>query len=136
LTTVSSVTLLLPSPCRHDCDFAFALRLALSRLSLPLRISSFLPHLSRRLGLSLHSQLVIAAVRCVVQLSLLGYILGPIFDYGEPWLVAAYATFMVWVSAVEAIGRPARFYKVRAACTTKYFQQCPQSQRCTYMING
>jgi ABC-type iron transport system FetAB permease component len=65
------------------------------------------------LGLGLHSQLLIAAVRCITQLSLLGYILVPIFDYGQLWLVLAYAGFMVWISAVEAIGRPSRYYKVR-----------------------
>jgi hypothetical protein len=67
---------------------------------------------SCRLGLGMHSQLLIAGVRCVVQLSLLGYILVPIFNYGHLWLVLAYAAFMVWVSAVEAIGRPTRYYKV------------------------
>lgn len=75
------------------------------------RLSQF-PFYPYRLGLGMHSQLLIAAVRCVVQLSLLGHILVPIFDYGQLWLVLAYAAFMVWVSAVEAIGRPARFYKV------------------------
>jgi ABC-type iron transport system FetAB permease component len=64
------------------------------------------------LGLGLHSQLLIAAVRCISQLSLLGYILVPIFDYGQLWLVLAYAGFMVWISAVEAIGRPSCYYKV------------------------
>jgi len=64
------------------------------------------------LGLGLHSQLLIAGVRCVVQLSLLGTILVPIFNYGHLWLVLAYAAFMVWISAVEAIGRPTRYYKV------------------------
>jgi putative ABC transport system permease protein len=65
-----------------------------------------------RLGLGLHSQLLTAGVRCVIQLSLLGHILVPIFNYGQLWLVLAYAAFMVWISAVEAIGRPARYYKV------------------------
>ena len=57
------------------------------------------------------SQLLVAGVRCVIQLSLLGYILVPIFNYDQAWLVAAYAAFMVWVSAVEAIGRPTKYYK-------------------------
>jgi ABC-type iron transport system FetAB permease component len=65
-----------------------------------------------RLCLGLHSQLAVAAVRCVVQLSLLGYILVPIFKLNNPWLVLAYAGFMVWVSALEAVGRPSRVYKV------------------------
>lgn len=65
------------------------------------------------MGLGLHTQLFIAAVRCIMQLSLLAQILVPIFDYDQWWLVLAYAGFMVWISAVEAIGRPARFYKVQ-----------------------
>lgn len=102
------------------CDVKFSVRKQNASSTPTFPASPLVAHVSPRLGLGLHSQLVIAAVRCVVQLSLLGYILGPIFDYGEPWLVAAYATFMVWVSAVEAIGRPARFYKVRAACAAQF----------------
>ncbi len=45
---------------------------------------------SVRLSLGLHSQLIIAAIRCVIQLSLLGYILLPIFDYGQVCLYAVH----------------------------------------------
>jgi len=55
----------------------------------------------------------VAAVRCVIQLSLLGYILGPIFHLKQLWLVLLYASFMVWISAVEAIGRPTKYYQVK-----------------------
>lgn len=86
---------------------------------------------SVRLCLGLHSQLAVAAVRCVVQLTLLGYILAPIFKLNSPWLVLAYAGFMVWVSALEAMGRPTRVYKglffhtlgivlLAAGCTMAY----------------
>lgn len=57
-------------------------------------------------------QLLIAGVRCVAQLSLLGYILVPIFQYNQAWMVAAYATFMLLVSAAEAIARPTFGFKV------------------------
>jgi hypothetical protein len=73
-------------------------------------------HPRTRLGLGLHTQLLVAGVRCITQLSVLGYILVPIFNYGHLWLVLAYAGFMVWVSAVEAIGRPVRHYQVCPVC--------------------
>jgi ABC-type iron transport system FetAB permease component len=46
-----------------------------------------------------------------VQLSILGYILVPIFSYGQWWLVLGYALFMIWVSAWEAISRPQQTYR-------------------------
>jgi ABC-type iron transport system FetAB permease component len=64
-----------------------------------------------RLSLGLHSQLLIAGLRCVVQLSALGYVLMPIFAARQPWLVLGYAAFMTLVSAVEAVGRPSHVYE-------------------------
>ncbi|GBF92795.1 ABC transporter permease [Raphidocelis subcapitata] len=66
---------------------------------------------SLRFRLGLHTQLAVAAVRCVLQLSVLGYILVPIFDANNIWLVGAYCFFMVWVSALEAIGRPSKTFR-------------------------
>ncbi|KAI8474099.1 MAG: hypothetical protein J3K34DRAFT_408830 [Monoraphidium minutum] len=66
---------------------------------------------SLRFNLGLHTQLAVAAVRCVLQLSVLGYVLVPIFDYNQAWLVLLYSGFMVWVSALEAIGRPSKTFK-------------------------
>lgn len=71
---------------------------------------------SVRLSLGLHTQLLIAAVRCILQLSALGYILVPIFKYGMWWSVCAYALFMMIVSAFEAVGRPQYTYKVMPHC--------------------
>jgi hypothetical protein len=117
---------------------------------------------SLKFHLGLHTQLAVAAVRCVVQLSILGYVLGalkpgsgastwdanpqlsqphnrarasrtppapcpaptarrrrcrpravPIFSYNQIWLVLLYCAFMVWVSALEAIGRPSKTFRVR-----------------------
>ncbi len=67
---------------------------------------------SVQLSLGLQTQLFIAAVRCVVQLSCLGYILVPIFKSGLWWVVLLYAIFMTTVSAYEAVGRPSHYYKV------------------------
>ena len=50
----------------------------------------------------------------VVQLTLLGYILKPIFMMDSPWLVLGYAVFMCVVAALEAVGRPSYSYKVPA----------------------
>jgi hypothetical protein len=45
-----------------------------------------------------------------VQLSVLGYILVPIFRLNRWWLTLAYSLFMVVVAAVEAVSRPALAY--------------------------
>lgn len=63
--------------------------------------------LSVYLSLGLHKSLAIAAGRCIVQLTALGYILVPIFEYNQWWLVLLYALFMLAVAAAEAISRPA-----------------------------
>ena len=47
----------------------------------------------------------------VVQLTLLGYILRPIFMIDSPWLVLGYSSFMVVVATLEAISRPQYSYK-------------------------
>lgn len=67
--------------------------------------------MTHRLGLALHGQLLVAGLRCVLQLELLGIILAPIFSAQSLPLVLAYAAFMVAVSAVEAIGRPRATYR-------------------------
>jgi putative ABC transport system permease protein len=67
---------------------------------------------SFHLHLGLQGQLLLAAFRCILQLSVLGYILVPIFNYGQIWPVMAYVTFMIFVSAIEAVGRPSRRYNV------------------------
>lgn len=51
--------------------------------------------------------------RCVVQLSVLGYILLPIFSYNFWWLVIAYGFFMLLVGSWEATSKPTQTYKVR-----------------------
>lgn len=68
---------------------------------------------SLRLRLQLEKQLLIAALRCVAQLSLLGIALRPIFALGEEraWVVASYGCFMVLVASVEATRRPAHSYR-------------------------
>eukprot|EP00192_Tetraselmis_astigmatica_P006444 CAMPEP_0117683358 /NCGR_PEP_ID=MMETSP0804-20121206/20342_1 /TAXON_ID=1074897 /ORGANISM="Tetraselmis astigmatica, Strain CCMP880" /LENGTH=447 /DNA_ID=CAMNT_0005493915 /DNA_START=213 /DNA_END=1556 /DNA_ORIENTATION=+ len=78
--------------------------------------------LSIRLSLGLTSRLVIAGVRCVLQLSVLGVILEPIFNFGSKddptktgesvwWLVLPYTCLMLTVAAVEATSRPSSAYR-------------------------
>lgn len=50
---------------------------------------------SLHLALNLHTQLLIAAIRSVVQLSLLGTILVPIFNSGQWYTVALYGTWPI-----------------------------------------
>jgi ABC-type iron transport system FetAB permease component len=52
-------------------------------------------------------------IRCVAQLTVLGYILVPIFNYDYWWLVIGYSGIMLLVGALEANGRPMYHYKVR-----------------------
>ena len=47
-----------------------------------------------------------------MQLTLLGYILVPIFTYNQWWLVLLYACFMLYVGCLEASQRPAYSYTV------------------------
>ncbi len=54
--------------------------------------------------------------RCILQLTVLGYILVPIFSYNLWWLVLLYAFFMLLVGCVEAASRPQYTYKVRPGC--------------------
>ena len=50
--------------------------------------------------------------RCTIQLTVVGYILAPIFSLDSWWLVILYATVMMGVASLEAISRPAASYKV------------------------
>lgn len=68
-------------------------------------------YISFSLQLGLHWQLIIGSIRCVVQLTVLGYILVPIFKYDYWWLVVGYSLIMLLVGAIEANGRPAYHYK-------------------------
>jgi putative ABC transport system permease protein len=66
--------------------------------------------LSLWLRLSLEKQLVVAALRTVVQLSLLGYILVPVFELAEPGLILLMGLVMIGLAAHEALKRAGRSY--------------------------
>jgi putative ABC transport system permease protein len=62
----------------------------------------------RMFGLGLERDYLIATARAVVQLFLLGSVLGWIFDHASVWLVLAVIAMFVGVSAWTAVGRQER----------------------------
>ena len=81
-------------------------------VSVPLLIISTTPllliaYISWRHELELASPIIVSGTRAFVQLSILGYILDPIFAYGiDYWfIVAAYICFMVILASREAANR-------------------------------
>ncbi|KAK9818197.1 hypothetical protein WJX72_008661 [[Myrmecia] bisecta] len=67
--------------------------------------------ISIKLSLGLHRKLAVATVRAIVQLTILGYILAPIFSYNHWWLVLLYSALMLVISAAEAVSRPSAAYQ-------------------------
>ena len=65
---------------------------------------------SSHIGLGLHRKLSIAVVRCALQLSVVGYILGPILMVNKPWVTFCYTMFMLCMAAAEAVSRPTHSY--------------------------
>lgn len=63
------------------------------------------------LKLGLGKKLAVASVRTVVQLLLLGYLLVPVFELGQPWLVAALGVVMIAIAARESLRRAERTYR-------------------------
>ncbi len=50
--------------------------------------------------------------RCLLQLSILGYVLAPVFHFNTWWLVLLYAGAMLAISSAETVSHPAASYKV------------------------
>lgn len=67
--------------------------------------------ISFSLSLGLELQLIIATIRCVIQLTILGYILVPIFTTPYWFIVILYALLMGVVGAWEATSRPNHTFK-------------------------
>lgn len=66
----------------------------------------FIALFSVRMQLELHDKLIIAILRCFSQLSVLGWVLVPIFTADTWWLTMIYGTFMVIVASLESVSRP------------------------------
>lgn len=63
-----------------------------------------------KMRLDLHSKIIIGMARCAGQLSLLGWILVPIFNANMWWMTLTYATCMVVIASAEAVSRPQYTY--------------------------
>ena len=70
--------------------------------------------ISARFSLGWHKSLAMACTRCVVQLTIIGYILAAVFSLNTWWLVMLYTAVMVLVASLEAVSRPAASYKVKS----------------------
>ncbi len=66
--------------------------------------------LSVWLRLDMERRLLVAAVRSVVQLLILGYVLVPVFRIGHPGLVVLLGLAMIGLAAREAVRRAGRAY--------------------------
>lgn len=78
-------------------------------LALPLAVAGMA-------GLHVNQPLVVAGVRCFLQLLLLGGVLRVIFANGSLLWVTMYIVFMMTVASIEAGSRPSLSYKVCAHC--------------------
>ena len=75
--------------------------------------------ISAKFSLGWHKSLVVACTRCVVQLTIIGYILAAVFSVNTWWLVVLYTAVMVLVASLEAVSRPAASYKVKSESAPK-----------------
>jgi putative ABC transport system permease protein len=66
--------------------------------------------LSHRLSLGIEGRLLIAALRTIVQLSLLGVVLKVLFIQSHPLLISALAIFMLLVAGYEVMARQQRHF--------------------------
>lgn len=64
----------------------------------------------KRLNIGLEHDLSVAALRCVVQLNILGYLLVPVFDIDSWWIVVLFLSVMLAVAAQEASSRPPFYF--------------------------
>ncbi|RLW68115.1 MAG: ABC transporter permease, partial [gamma proteobacterium symbiont of Stewartia floridana] len=64
--------------------------------------------ISLRLSLGIEGKLLIAALRTVIQLSLLGLVLKFLFAQSHPLLISALAMFMLFVAGYEVMARQQR----------------------------
>jgi putative ABC transport system permease protein len=80
-------------------------------LSLAAVLVLALAGLSLRLSLGIETKLLIAALRTVVQLTLLGLVLKILFAQSHPLLISGLALFMLLVAGYEVMARQQRRFK-------------------------
>lgn len=76
--------------------------LTLTNVGIGLLFVIFDAVLSGVLGLGIGTSLVVAAVRCIVQLSAMSLVLGKVFDSDSVWAVAGIALVLNVLGAIEA----------------------------------
>lgn len=88
--------------------------------TLPLFIYAFI---SSQMGLGLESPVVVGVLRAFVQLSVLGAILRPIFQWGIHWwwLVLMYVLFMVTLASLESSARSRYYFEGMFSCILASF---------------
>jgi putative ABC transport system permease protein len=84
------------------------IRLSAFDLGMAAALVLLLALLSLRLALDIERRLLIAAVRTVVQLTLLGLVLKVLFAQSHPLLIAALALFMLFMAGYEVMARQQR----------------------------
>jgi hypothetical protein len=72
--------------------------------------------------------------RCVLQLSVLGYVLMPIFSLQSWPLVLLYAAAVMAVTAAETVSQPIASYKVTRPCSTALPQISLHARPCTSLL--
>ncbi|KAI9197377.1 uncharacterized protein BJ171DRAFT_520104 [Polychytrium aggregatum] len=60
-------------------------------------------------GLGLERTLLVSALRCIVQLTIMGYVLEPIFSNDGPLFVFPFAFLLMFVSAIEIVYNKSKF---------------------------
>ena len=88
-----------------------ALEIGLGQLALAGGLVLLAGLLSLALGLGVGKRLAVASVRTVVQLSILGAILAPLFRAELWWLVALATLAMIALAALESVRRAGRHYR-------------------------
>ncbi|RDH87168.1 MAG: iron export ABC transporter permease subunit FetB [endosymbiont of Seepiophila jonesi] len=84
------------------------IRLSALDLGLAAGLVLLLAILSFRLSLGVERKLLIAALRSIVQLTLLGLVLKSLFAQSHPLFIAALALFMLFMAGYEVMARQAR----------------------------
>ncbi|QYZ66270.1 MAG: ABC transporter permease [Gammaproteobacteria bacterium (ex Lamellibrachia satsuma)] len=84
------------------------IRLSALDLGLAASLVLLLAILSFRLSLGVERKLLIAALRSIVQLTLLGLVLKSLFAQSHPLFIAALALFMLFMAGYEVMARQAR----------------------------
>jgi len=65
--------------------------------------------LSKGVGLGIGSSLLTAAIRCVLQLSVMGLVLKSVFETDSPWAVAGVSCLLVMLGSFETVVNKSKF---------------------------